>query len=394
MSTKLVLGLGGTVDYEIDWDSGVIEALIAEYAIRASELDQRVAVETERDLLVALLAFVRDGSGGERFVASSALVETFAARFRTRITLGGTCVRAAIGMRVLGITCTLHLVSIDDNVRRLLPEGCEYISSAQRDTTDPHLIVQFAQGARVDSGDIHLVAPHPNRVIFTNDPPNRELVLSAQLEDTLRDADVFMVSGFNVIQDAQTLETRLRELLSAMRRLPEHAVVFYEDAGYHVPELSALVRRELVGRVDVHSMNEEEMQAYLGRQVDLLDAERLRTDLEELHELIPAAVLVVHSKHWSLALGERAGDFGDALRGGVVMASTRYLHGDGFTEQDYRDVERLPNSTRGAEVASRLESMLGARVRVIAALDLDTGSPTTIGLGDTFVGGFIAALSR
>lgn len=394
MSTKLVLGLGGTVDYEIDWDSGVIEELIAEYAIRASELDQGIPIETERDLLVALLAFVRDGAGGERFVASSALIETFAARFSKRITLGGTCVRAAIGMRVLGITCTLHLVSIDDHVRRLLPEGCDYISSAQRDTTDPHLIVQFAQGARVDSGDIHLAAPHPNRVIFTNDPPNRELVLSPQLGATLRDADVFMVSGFNVIQDAQTLATRLQQLVAAMGELPPHAVVFYEDAGYHVPELSTMVRERLVERIDVYSMNEEEMQSYLGREVDLLDAGELRAALGELHAMIPAAALVVHGKYWAVAIGERAEEFRAALRGGIVMASTRYLHGDGFTEQDYRAVEALANHERGAEVASRLESSLGGGVCAVAALVLETDSPTTIGLGDTFVGGFIAALSR
>jgi ADP-dependent phosphofructokinase/glucokinase len=295
---------------------------------------------------------------------------------------------------VLGITCTLHLVSIDDHVRRLLPAGCDYISSAQRDTTDPHLIVQFAQGARVDSGDIHLVAPHPNRIIFTNDPPNRELVLSDQLGAELRDADVFMVSGFNVIQDAGTLATRLRQLLAAMRELPPHAVVFYEDAGYHVPALSALVREQLVEHVDVHSMNEEEMQAYLGRRVDLLDVGELRAALEELHSLIPASVLVVHSKYWSIALGERAGEFREALRGGIVMASTRYLHGDGFTEQDYRAVETLTAHRQGAEVASRLESVLRGRACAVAALVLETETPTTIGLGDTFVGGFIAALAR
>ena len=391
---KLVLGLGGTVDYEIDWDSRVIEALIAEYSIRAPELDQRIPIGSERDLLVALLAFVRDGVGGERFVASSDLVEAFAARFRTRITLGGTCVRAAIAMKVLGITCTLHLVSIDDHVRRLLPEGCDYISSAQRDTTDPHLIVQFPQGTRVDAGDIHLDAPHPNRVIFTNDPPNRELVLSPQLGAELRDADVFMVSGFNVIQDPDTLAQRLRELLDHMRQLPQHALVFYEDAGYHVPALSGMVREALVDQVDLHSMNEDEMQGYLGRPVDLLDVDALRADLEDLHRMIPAAVLVVHSKYWSLALGDRAGEFGAALRGGIVMASTRYLYGDGFTEQDYRAVEALPSNARGAEVAAGLERSLGVGVRAVPALVLDTGSPTTIGLGDTFVGGFVAALAR
>ncbi len=186
--SERVLGLGGTVDYEIAWDSAVIEDLVDDYAIRADELDARIPVVDERSLVVTLLAFLRDGVGGERFVASSDIVEVFAARFDTRITLGGTCVRAAIAMRSLGLTSLVHLVSIDDHVRALLPEGVEYVSSASADSTDPHLIVQFAAGAAVRRGELELVAPHPNRIIYTNDAPNRELVLSDDLGTALGDA--------------------------------------------------------------------------------------------------------------------------------------------------------------------------------------------------------------
>jgi hypothetical protein len=66
VSGKLVLGLGGTVDYEIAWDSGVLEGLVVEYGIRAAELTTTIAIESERDLVVALLGFVKDGAGGER----------------------------------------------------------------------------------------------------------------------------------------------------------------------------------------------------------------------------------------------------------------------------------------------------------------------------------------
>lgn len=390
MSKKLVLGLGGTVDYEIAWDSRVLEGLVVEFGVRASELDARRPIETERDLLLTLLAFVRDGVGGERFVASSDIVEAFAARFEKRITLGGTCVRAAIAMRTLGITSTVHLVSIDDNVRRLLPEGTEYISSAQEDTLDPHLIVQFGAGASVTAGDVDIRAPHPNRIIYTNDPPNRELLLSDDLGPTLADADVFMFSGFNVIQEPGVLEQRLVSIRRHMDHLPRTAIVYYEDAGYHVPELSLRVRDTLLDLIDVYSLNEDEMQAYLGRTVDLLDVDDLLPALRELHELIPARVLVVHTKYWSLALGERAGEFEDALRGGIVMASTRYRYGDGFTADDYREVASYPANPRGAEVAARLR---GAGILVVPALLLEVEHPTTIGLGDTFVGGFIAALA-
>ena len=81
----------------------IVEDLATQYAIRADELDPSVAVRSERDLVRSVLAFVRDGVGGERFVASSDIVEAFAARFTRRITLGGTGVRAAVAMSRLGV---------------------------------------------------------------------------------------------------------------------------------------------------------------------------------------------------------------------------------------------------------------------------------------------------
>ncbi|WP_339619734.1 ADP-dependent glucokinase/phosphofructokinase [uncultured Salinibacterium sp.] len=394
MTKKLMLGLGGTVDYEIRWDSAVLESLVAQYSVTAAELDARLPITSERDLLVALLAFVRDGVGGERFVASSDIVEQFAARFSTEITLGGTCVRAAIAMEALNIPATVHLVSIDDNVRRLLPESTRYISSAQEDSLDPHLIVQFGEGASVVAGDIAIRSPHPNRVIFTNDPPNRELRLSDELGAELSNTDVFMFSGFNVIQEPGVLTQRLTSIRRHMNHLPDSAIVFYEDAGYHVPELSIRVRDALIDIIDVYSMNEDEMQAYLGRRVELLDAHQLHLDLVQLHALIPARVLVVHTKYWSIALGDRPHNYAHALRGGVVMASTRYVYGDGFTAADYARVEAFPTSTAGTAVALELAATFGASAVTVPGLQLDTLTPTTIGLGDTFVGGFVAALAR
>ena len=393
-SRRVVLGLGGTVDYEIVWDSTTIERLVDEYSVTASELDASLPIETERDLLVTLLAFVRDGVGGERFVASSDIVEAFSSRFVSRTTLGGTCVRAAIAMKTLGIDSTVHLVSIDDTVRELLPEGVDYVSSALEDTLDPHLIVQFAAGARVHAGDIDITSPHPNRIIYANDPPNRELLLSDALGSALERAEVFMFAGFNVIQEAEVLEQRLLSIRRHMESLPSTALVFYEDAGYHIPGLSRRVREEIVDLVDVYSLNEDEMQSYLGRSVDLLDAGELLSALEELHELIPATVLVVHTKYWSLALGHRALEFTRALWSGTVMASTRYTFGDGFTEGDFVEVSTYPRNQAGAAATQKLVEVLGSRVSVQLALELTTSTPTTIGLGDSFVGGFVAALAR
>ncbi|MDP9027879.1 MAG: ADP-dependent glucokinase/phosphofructokinase [Actinomycetota bacterium] len=391
VSSDTVLGLGGTVDYEIEWDSSVLEALAVEYGVTVSELTTAQPIATERDLLVSVLAFLQTGAGGERFVASSGIVETFAARFSSRVTLGGTGVRAARAMEVLGVTSTLHLVSIDDHVRRLLPAGSDYISSADRDTTDPHLIIQFPVGAMVRIGGVALTASHANRLIYSNDPPNQTLFLSDELPSVLELARVFLISGFNSMQDAAALDERLAQLRAAMVRLPREAVVFYEDSGFHRPEFSVRVRDALLEVIDIYSMNEDELETHLGRAIDLLDPDAVRVALTDIESLIPARELVVHTKYWSAILGDGASSFRDALQGGITMASTRYRFGDVFTPSDYAVMSQQTLNAEGVALAADLERAVPGLVCLPGFL-LEDEHPTTIGLGDSFVGGFIAAL--
>jgi ADP-dependent phosphofructokinase/glucokinase len=387
-----VLGLGGALDYEIVWDAEVVQDLATRYALRPDELSTSVVVRSERDLLCSVLAFVRDGVGGERFVASSDIVEDFAARFARRITLGGTNVRAAVAMSRLGLCSTVHLVSIDDNVRKLLPPEVSYVCSAVEDTTDPHLIVQFPTGARIQVGDVEVQAPRDNRLIYVNDPPNRELLVSPQLGEVLRTAKVFLLSGFNAMQAAAPLAARLQALRVHMRCLPDSALVVYEDGGFHVPELNGQIREGLLDFIDVYGMNEDEMQAHLGRQVEPLDAEAMAAALRDLHDLIPAKTFVVHSKFWSLAYGARSHAYRAALRAGNAMSGVRYLCGDDFTEADYQAVKRRLQRQDGLIFAQAIEGLLPGRVCCVPSYHLSSQSPTTVGLGDSFVGGFIAAL--
>jgi ADP-dependent phosphofructokinase/glucokinase len=81
-------------------------------------------------------------------------------------------VRAGLLLSRLGVPSTLHLVSVNDTVRRLLPPETDHISSGTEDTFYPHLIVQYEQGLRIRAGDLDLTAPFPNRLIYVNDPAN------------------------------------------------------------------------------------------------------------------------------------------------------------------------------------------------------------------------------
>jgi ADP-dependent phosphofructokinase/glucokinase len=394
MTSRVVLGLGGGVDYELKLSSPTLEQVAGEYQIRDAELTSSATVTNERELVISILAYIKKGGGGEHFVASSDALHAFAGRFPKRATLGGTSVRAAIAMSRLGVPSTLHLVSLNNVIRRLLPASCDYVWSGRQDTLDPHLIVQYDKDMRVRVDDIDIRAPFPNRLIYVNDPANEAMLLSDELGSLLRDARVFLISGFNAVRDECVLDQRLSTLRSHMEQLLPGAVVYYEDAGFHEPAFSQRVRNALLEVIDVYGLNEDEMQSYLGHPVNLLSVTEVERALKSLQALIPAPTLVVHTKYWSAAVGEGAGEYAGPLNEGIVIASTRYSHGDEYTDQHYELMRSRPRRSEAVEFAAALERRMGEVVRCLPGFNLDVAEPTTIGLGDTFVGGFLAAVSQ
>lgn len=392
MSEKIALGLGDNTDYEIVWNSQVFEDLILRHSIRASELAIDKPIASERDLVVAILGFLQAGTGGERHVAASAIVEEFAQYFAMKITLGGTSVRAAIAMRKLGYTSALHLVTINEHVRRLIPQDSPYVCSNTVDSSFPHLIVQFDKGTRVRAGDIDICAPRANRIILHDDTDNVTMRLNEEFGDLIVGAKVFLISGFNAMRDERLLVDRLASVQRMLARLPADAQVFFEDAGYYNPSFHKMAVNTLAQRITIFSLNEDELQGHLGRKVDMLDAAAVKAALWDLHQLIPAPVIVVHSMYWALAYGDNALGMAGALKGGVTMATTRFRYGDDFTVENYQGVENLPPNPEGAQFAKAIGDLLGSKVCVVPVAQVDQSNGTTIGLGDAFVGGFLPAL--
>ena len=55
MSEKIALGLGDNTDYEIVWNSKVMEDLIVQYGIHAGEISADGPINSERDLVISIL---------------------------------------------------------------------------------------------------------------------------------------------------------------------------------------------------------------------------------------------------------------------------------------------------------------------------------------------------
>lgn len=389
---RAVLGLGGTIDFELEWDADALGALAAGFGIAALDSAPPEVIDSERALVLSVLHHVRAGTGGEYFVQTPEIVEAFAGRFDYRTTLGGTPVRAAQAMSGLGIGSTVHLVSIDDDVRRLLPGDVDYLCSAEEDSTDPHLIIQFPSGARIRLAGEEIVAPAANRLIYPSDRPNAELRLSRDLAGRLTTAPLFLISGLNSIQERSILDARLAELRAVVQELPADAITIYEDAAYHVPAFAAAVHAGLAPIVDIVSLNEDELMSSAGRRIDLHDPVVVAAAVHELAERLGVPMLLLHTRHYAIAHGRDAERFAAVLEGGIAVSGTRYALGDAATPEDVaRIAADAPRSTVGVEVAAALNALDG--FSAVPALDLaDVAAPTTIGLGDSFVGGAIAVL--
>lgn len=81
-----------------------------------------------------------------------------------------------------------------------------------------------------------------------------------------------------------------------------------------------------------------------------------------------------------------------SLESAVALSATRYRLGDVFDVHDLEDTAALPRHAAGRRVVEAVEALQTGAVGVPAVV-VDTSTPTTIGLGDSFVGGFLAPLA-
>ena len=393
MTHGIALGFGNNIDYELVWDSGVIEALIRQHDIQRRELDAERPIRCQRDLLISILRFAIDAGGGERDVASSDIIEDFARHFALRKTLGGTAVRAAIAMRLLGCRPAMHLVTINDDARRLLPADCPFVCSNAQDSFYPHLIVQFDQGARIQAGDIDIRVSAPNRLIYHCNHDNKLMKINEDFGELAADARVMLVSGFNAVRSQSLLNQRMDAVQRILNRLPRGALVYCENADNFAPGCFQLLYGRLRDQLHILGMNEDELQTLLQRRVDALDPEQMARALSDLQSVIDLPIIVVHSRHWALAYGRGARRFSKALEIGSRLATARFCHGDALTLADFRRIERLPAKPENAAFANAIRARLPDKIACAPVADVAASGATTIGLGDAFVGGFLAALA-
>lgn len=392
MPGRIILGLGGTVDYELHWQTGALQALVDECRIRLAELEDEppAVAHGTREMVLAILRSMRHGRGWECYAADRQALIDLAGRFERSTTLGGTCVRAALALARLGVPSTVHLVSMSPEVRRLLPAEVERLCSAAQDSLDPHVIVQYPRGAQLRLVDGTVRSSRPNRVILVNDEPNEHMLLAPGLARAVGRARAVLISGLNTMRSQAELRERLTELERILAGAPGD--VIYEDAGFHDEAMRQVVLSAMPRMVWAHSLNEDEAQHYLGRSVDLEDPGQVVSMMRDLLALLGSPAVMVHTSGYAAVVGRDAQRLHRAAELGCLMASTRYLHGDAHGRAEYEAVRRAGRDPRGLDLA-RDTGISRAGVLIAPSFAVRPDSPTTIGLGDAFIGGVMGSLA-
>lgn len=395
MSEKIAMGFHCCVDYELIWDTEVVEKQIEKFGIFEDELILDRAVHTERDAWVFCLAHLRAGVGGEIVPDDAGSVIDFAENFDRKVTLGGTPTRAAIVLDKLGYDTVLQTSCWNRHIRDLLPGRVKAVPGADYDEkVYPHVVLQCAKGVRIHAGDIDFITPRENRIMISRDETSLDMpILPDVFGPEIEDAGVFLLGCFSEILERRILDRCIENTRKLLEHLPKDAVVMYEDGCYVMKGFRYAVHEHLRPYIDVLSMNEDEMQEYLGRRIDILDVTAVISAVETLYESLGIDHIIVHSAKWALAYGREPRKLEKALTGGRTMASSRFRAGDDITPENYRETEEMDDREDSVIFCEAMRDALGERVCIIPSKDMSgVEHPTVVGLGDSFAGGCLPGL--
>jgi len=343
------------------------------------------------------MAYIKAGIGGEFIPATNELCIRFAEHFKYRQTVGGTATRAAIAISRLGCESSLSMCCFNEQIRRLLPQKIHYFSNVgdASQTIYPHVILSYPAGERLCVNNIDMITSRENRLMYSNDDDAKSMMVSAEFSSWLTDADAFLLGCFSEVLDRNTLKERMESTGSLFRSMKDSAWIVLEDGCYIKKEFRYYVHQSLRKFLDVISMNEDELQEYIEKRIDVFDYRAVLEEISVVYGRLGVPVLVVHSAGWALAYGERPERLKAALYRGICLSATRFRYGDDFDKKEYEKTERLAPKAEGAEFCRNIKKLAGDKICCLPTKDLSfVKHPTIVGLGDFFAGGLVYGLAE
>ena len=396
MGDKIVLGFHACVDFELKWDQKKIEELIRYYDIKEEELTtDELNIDSERKLLLASLGHMKAGVGAEFIPEKPEICFDFAQHFDYKTTIGGTAARAAIAISKLGYESALSMVCYNKYIKELLPEKVHYYSNVGENHGDvyPHVVLSYPANAHIQANGVDFVTPRENRMMFSRDVDSLNMVISQGFAPMLKDAEVMLLSCFSEVLDEAILKERMVQVNQLLEELPEKAFVVMEDGCYVNKEFRVYVHEALHEKLDALSMNEDEMQEYIGKRINIMNPAAVLDAIQYIYERINVPLLIVHSAKWAIAYGKDADKMAHVLEGGTNSASTRFCYGDDSGVKEYEETAKLAVRQDSIVFGEELEKMSDRAICCVPSKDLSfVEHPVVVGLGDSFAGGLLPEL--
>lgn len=396
MGERIALGFHACVDFELKWDWKKLKELIVKYDIKADELDRDIKIDTQRKLLLAILGHMKAGMGAEFVPEFSEICFDFAQHFEYEITVGGTAARAAVAISKRGYESALSMVCYNSYMKERLPKQVHYYSNIGEGNENiyPHVVFSYPKNAHILANDIDFVTPRENRLLFSRDIDSLNMVISQGFAPMIRNAEVMLLSCFSEVLEKEILIERMQQVNQLLEQLPKNAFVVCEDGCYVNKSFRIYVHEALCSRLNALSMNEDEMQEYIGRRIDIMEPDEVLEALQYIYKRIKIPLLMIHSAAWAIAYGKNAKLMRHVLEGGIRSAATRFQYGDDFGAREYEEAADLPVRQASITFCGQLERMSDKEVCCIPCKDLDfVENPVVVGLGDYFAGGLLPELT-
>ena len=393
MSAKIVLGFGNNIDYEIVWDIDQINTLKSNYEFNKEDYILDKNITSIKSILSILFLNIKNNSGGEYFVDNINIINEFVKNFAFKTTAGGTALRSAIALDLQGVKATLHVVTNNNIIKNFIPKNCQYILSNDNTKNYPHLIIQYPSNLKINIDNKTIITKKPDRLIFVHDPHNEQLKINIKIKKHICNSKIFLISGFNSIKCLKILNEKISFLEDCLKSMSNKSYSFYEDGCYHYEEVSKVVREFTYNNAYICSMNEDEF-LYFTRNLKFKNNPNvLLKQLMNFYETYKTKLLVIHTSNWSLVYGENARKYKECLENAILIATGRMIHGDNLKRSNLKNINKeFTYNKKSNEFSYIVNKKGGNMVYCLPSYNINIKNQTTIGLGDFFVGGFLAKL--
>jgi ADP-dependent phosphofructokinase/glucokinase len=408
---KYVLGYTSDLDVIIEWNADTFDDIFSAYINEEPFLAAGDVIDSVASFARIVCYYIIHGLGGEIEITSLDVCDYIESHFKTTYALGGTCAQGAAALNAVGFPVVAHITDRSREVCRLMDgPGIEVVTpqslvpimeGASSELPVRHIILQYTKGERVVVNGVERVVPLSNRLIMDFDTIHKDLPVDQcfldYCESRAKDMLVYCVSGFNAIVDAGIMGKRAEELVQhykAVKKQNPDCMIYLEGAYYLNSDLKDLVFDKLSGSIDIFGMNEEELVDHTNRHGFRTDKDDLASVLEGLSIMIeryPIRGIVLHTKDYSMYYGDpiKGADLAKGLTLGNLMSGTKARTGRYGSLEDCRETMRLPLSPAGLAFWERLSSIRTKKSAYMVPSRYMERPRCTIGLGDTFMAGFL-----